>query len=120
MKPHTTLDKITACNPCQSGLENLLRIIGRNYPIDKPIYFIDMLDRVPIQDTIWAFRAAPEYVATWVKFAQECAALAKRRATEAAYAAAEAADAAYAAEAAYAAARNEQKEMLRKLLTEAA
>jgi hypothetical protein len=107
-RPYTTLAAIEYYKPCEPGYAALIRVIGKDYPKNKPIYFSEMIDKLDIMYLIWAFRTASKFSPTWVKFAEKCAEPAKgyvadADAAVAAYASAVAA-AADAAVAAYASA----------------
>jgi len=73
-KPYTTLRDL---NARKLDVEKLLSFFGPDYPSRKPIYFIDVLDKLGLYYTLGAFESAPGYASTCVEFALKCEAQAR-------------------------------------------
>ncbi|HUW45666.1 MAG TPA: hypothetical protein VMW50_07710, partial [Dehalococcoidia bacterium] len=69
----TTLKKIRACSPCESGWTKLLKHLGKTTPDDEPLPFLVILESNGLDDALWCCRAAPEYDREWRLFAVWCA-----------------------------------------------
>ena len=54
MKLTTTLSQIRANDPCEDGLEKLLKHLGHNYPDDKEIDLLTILESNGIDHLFWA------------------------------------------------------------------
>ena len=65
----TTLNKIKQYSPCKNGYKKLLTYLGKTKTDDEPLYFSTILESNGLSDTIWCFRAAPEYNQEWRLFA---------------------------------------------------
>ena len=70
---HTTLNKIRACHPCESGWTKLLKHLGKTSADDEPLPFSVILTSNGLDDALWCCRAAPEYDREWRLFAVWCA-----------------------------------------------
>jgi len=69
----TTLKKIRACSPCESGWTKLLKHLGKTSADDEPLPFSVILESNGLDDALWCCRAAPEYDREWRLFAVWCA-----------------------------------------------
>ena len=69
----TTLNKIRACSPCESGWTKLLKHLGKITADDEPLPFSVILESNGLDDALWCCRAAPEYDREWRLFAVWCA-----------------------------------------------
>ena len=69
----TTLNKIRACHPCESGWTKLLIHLGKTTPDDELLPFSVILESNGLNDALWCCRAAPEYDREWRLFAVWCA-----------------------------------------------
>ncbi len=56
----TTLNKIFKHGPCQPSWEKGLRHLGKTKPDDEPINFLDILEVLGVQDTVWCLRTQGE------------------------------------------------------------
>jgi len=70
---YTTLNKIRACSPCESGWTKLLKHLGKTTADDEPLPFSVILTSNGLYDALWCCRAAPEYDREWRLFAVWCA-----------------------------------------------
>jgi len=70
---HTTLNKIRACHPCESGWTKLLKHLGKTTADDEPLLFSVIVESNGLDDALWCCRAAPEYDREWRLFAVWCA-----------------------------------------------
>ena len=70
---HTTLNKIRACHPCESGWTKLLEHLGKTTADDEPLPFSVILTSNGLDDALWCCHAAPEYDREWRLFAVWCA-----------------------------------------------
>ena len=70
---HTTLNKIRACSPGESGWTKLLKHLGKTTADDEPLPFSVILESNGLDDALWCCRAAPEYDREWRLFAVWCA-----------------------------------------------
>ena len=69
----TTLNKIRAHSPCESGWTKLLKHLGKTSADDEPLPFSVILESNGLDDVLWCCRAAPEYDREWRLFAVWCA-----------------------------------------------
>ena len=69
----TTLNKIRAHSPCDSGWAKLLQYLGKTAADDEPLSFITILESNGLNDALWCCRAAPEYDREWRLYAVFCA-----------------------------------------------
>ena len=70
---YTTLNKIKACSPCESGYKKLLKHLGKTKADDELLPFEVILDSNGLDDALWCCRSAPEYSREWRLFAVRCA-----------------------------------------------
>lgn len=70
---YTTLNKIRACSPCQTGWEKLLAHLGKTKADDELLPFSVILKSNGLYDALWCCRAAPEYAREWRLYAVWCA-----------------------------------------------
>ena len=70
---YTTLNKIRACHPCESGWTKLLKHLGKTSADDEPLPFSVIVESNGLDDALWCCRAAPEYDREWRLFAVWCA-----------------------------------------------
>jgi len=57
MKLTTTLNLLHKNNACELGMTTLLKHLGADYPADKPINLLTILDSNGVQHCLWALRA---------------------------------------------------------------
>ena len=69
----TTLNKIRAHSPCNSGWTNLLKFLGKTSSDDEPLPFSKILESNGFYDAIWCCRSAPEFDKEWRTLAVWCA-----------------------------------------------
>lgn len=60
MRLTTTLARIKAHNPCEDGLEQLLKHLGSGYPEDKEVDLLTILESNGVAHFIWAIRAVED------------------------------------------------------------
>jgi hypothetical protein len=70
---YTTLNKIRAHSPCESGWRKLLANLGKTSADDEPLALATILDSNGLDDTLWCLRSVPEHSATWRLYAVWCA-----------------------------------------------
>jgi hypothetical protein len=70
---YTTLNKIRAHSPCESGWKKLLAHEGKTQADDEPLALVTILDSNGLDDTLWCMRSVPEHDATWRLYAVWCA-----------------------------------------------
>ncbi len=92
MKPLvTTLNKIRAHHPCESGWKTLLKHLGKTEADDEPLLFSIIVESNGLDDALWCTRSATEYNKEWRLFVVWCARSVSHLLTNAAWAAARAA-----------------------------
>lgn len=69
----TTLNRIWACNPCDTGKRRALKAAGKDAPDDEPITYQQIVDAVGFEAALWCCRAEPQYDRMWRLFAVWCA-----------------------------------------------
>lgn len=69
----TTLNRIRAHSPCQSGWTQLLKGLGKTAGDDEPLPFAEIVRINGIDDALWCCRAEPQYDREWRLFAVWCA-----------------------------------------------
>ncbi|MDE2254312.1 MAG: hypothetical protein KGL42_08630 [Betaproteobacteria bacterium] len=69
----TTLNRIRAYRPCQSGWEKLLRGLGKTRADDEPLPYSTILRINGLNDALWCCRAEPQYAKEWRLYAVWCA-----------------------------------------------
>ena len=69
----TTLNKIRAHRPCESGWTKLLKYLGKTKADDEPLPFSVILESNGLDDALWCCRSAPEYDPEWRLFSVWCA-----------------------------------------------
>ena len=57
MKLTTTLNKIRACSPCDSGWRTLLKHVGKDFSPDAEINLLTVLESNGVADMLWTLRA---------------------------------------------------------------
>ena len=70
---YTTLNKIRACSPCESGWTKLLKHLGKTSADNDLLPFSVILESNGLEDASWCCRSAPEYAKEWRLFAVWCA-----------------------------------------------
>jgi hypothetical protein len=68
----TTLNRIHACDPCDSGWEAGLAAAGKTEPDDEPILFSDIAQKICLASALWCCQAEPRYSRHWRLFAVWC------------------------------------------------
>jgi len=69
----TTLNRIRAHNPCESGWRKLLAGLGKTNADDEPLPYARIVEINGFDDALWACRAEPQYSREWRLFAVWCA-----------------------------------------------
>ena len=75
MIPTTTLDRIRAHSPCESGYKKLCKGLGgiREYGEDTPITVRQIVEINGLDDALWCLRTMPEQDARWRLLAERYA-----------------------------------------------
>ena len=68
----TTLNRIKAHSPCESGWKKLLKHLGKTKADDAPLPFAVILKSNGINDALWCCRCEPQYQKEWRLFAVWC------------------------------------------------
>ena len=73
--PTTTLARICAARPCDSGYRKLVKALGgfRKYGKDTPITVRHIVESNGLDDALWCLRTMPEHSARWRLLAVRCA-----------------------------------------------
>ena len=69
----TTLNRIYACDPCNSGWDKLLAYLGKTEPDDEPLPYAVIVESNGIADAQWAMRCEPDHALIWQRYAIWCA-----------------------------------------------
>jgi len=69
----TTLNKIRACSPCESGWSKLLKHLDKTKADDESLPFSVIVESNGIEDAIWCCRTVEGYDKEWRLFAVWCA-----------------------------------------------
>jgi hypothetical protein len=69
----TTLNRIRIHRPCKKRWEVLLRGLNKTQADDEPLAYVDILNILGLDDTLWCCRAEPQYEKEWRLFAVGCA-----------------------------------------------
>jgi hypothetical protein len=69
---YTTLNKIRAFSPCQSGWTKLLAHLGKTSGDDELLPFSVILESNGLDDALWCCHTAPEYDREWRLYAVWC------------------------------------------------
>ena len=69
----TTLNRIYACDPGNSGWDKLLAYLGKTEPDDEPLPFVTIVESNGIADAQWAMRCEPDHALIWQRYAIWCA-----------------------------------------------
>jgi len=69
----TTLNKIRAHSPCESGWKKLLSNLGKTKADDEPISITYILDSNGLDDALWCLRAVDGYQREMRLYAVDCA-----------------------------------------------
>jgi hypothetical protein len=80
---YTTLNKIRAHHPCESGWKKLLSHLGKTQADDAPLSLLTVLDSNGLHNTLWCLRSVPEHDETWRLYAVWCARQVKHLMTDA-------------------------------------
>jgi hypothetical protein len=68
----TTLKRIKAHSPCESGWKKLLKHLGKTKADDAPLTFAVILKSNGLDDALWCCRCEPQYQKEWRLFAVWC------------------------------------------------
>ena len=68
----TTLNRIYACDPCNSGWDKLLAYLGKTEPDDEPLPYAVIVESNGIADAQWAMRCEPDHALIWQRYAIWC------------------------------------------------
>lgn len=69
----TTLNKIRAHSPCDSGWKRLLKNLGKTKADDEPLALTAILESNGLDDALWCLRAVDGHKREMRLFAVECA-----------------------------------------------
>jgi len=69
----TTLNRIWACDPCDTAKRRALKAAGKGAPDDEPITYQQIIEAVGLEDALWCCRAEPQYSKEWRLFGVWCA-----------------------------------------------
>lgn len=69
----TTLNKIRAHSPCDSGWKRLLKNLGKTKADDEPLALTAILESNGLDDALWCLRAVEGHKREMRLFAVECA-----------------------------------------------
>lgn len=64
---YTTLNRIRAHSPCESGWTKLLKHLGKTHADDDPLALSVILDSNGLDDALWCLRSVPEESRRWRK-----------------------------------------------------
>ncbi len=78
----TTLNRIRAYSPCESGWKKLLRGLGKTQADDEPLPYATILRINGLDDALWCCRAEPQYEREWRLYAVWCARQVQRLMTD--------------------------------------
>lgn len=70
---YTTLNRIRAHGPCESGWKKLLAHLGKTGADDEPLAMAEILASNGLNDALWCLRAEPQHARLWRLFAVRCA-----------------------------------------------
>lgn len=68
----TTLNRIRAHSPCETGWIKLLKGLGKTQADDEPLAFSRIVEINGLDDALWCCRAEPQHSKTWRLFAVWC------------------------------------------------
>lgn len=68
----TTLNRIRAHSPCESGWKKLLAGLGKTAADDEPLSFVRIVEINGLDDALWCCRAEPKQWKVWRLFAVWC------------------------------------------------
>jgi hypothetical protein len=66
---YTTLARIRAHRPCQTGWRTLLAHLGKTRADNAPLPMTAILDSNGLEDALWCLRAEPQHAAIWRLYA---------------------------------------------------
>ena len=69
----TTLNRIRAHSPCESGWKKLLAHLGKTQADDEPLPYSVIVESNGLDDALWCCRVEPQYDREWRLFAVWCA-----------------------------------------------
>ena len=69
----TTLNRIRACSPCESGWRKLLANLGKTKADDEPLALSVIFESNGLNDALWCLRAVEGHRKSMRLFAVECA-----------------------------------------------
>ena len=69
----TTLNRIRAHSPCESGWKRLLAHLGKTQADDEPLPYSVIVESNGLDDALWCCRVEPQYDREWRLFAVWCA-----------------------------------------------
>ena len=69
----TTLARIRAHSPCESGWRKLLTHLGKTKADDEPLPYLVILQSNGLDDALWCCRAEPQRTKEWRLYAVWCA-----------------------------------------------
>ena len=68
----TTLNRIRAHSPCESGWCKLLAFLGKTKADDEPLPYSVIVESNGLDDALWCLRTMPEHNNLWRHFAVDC------------------------------------------------
>jgi hypothetical protein len=69
----TTLNRIRACSPCESGWKKLLSNLGKTKADDEPLAITTILDSNSLDDALWCLRSVDGFQSEIRLYAVDCA-----------------------------------------------
>ena len=70
---YTTLNRIRAYSPCESGWRKLLTHLDKTRADDEPLALVTVLDSNGLDDALWCLRAEPQHASLYRLYAVRCA-----------------------------------------------
>lgn len=65
----TTTERIDACGPCPERRDRAAQLLGITEPSKEPISYVELLDKLGLEDALWCCRAEPNLDAIWRRYA---------------------------------------------------
>ena len=70
---YTTLNRIRAYSPCESGWRKLLTHLDKTRADDEPLALVTVLDSNGLDDALWCLRVEPQHANLYRLYAVRCA-----------------------------------------------
>jgi len=69
----TTTERIDECGPCDERRNRAAQLLGITEPSKEPISYVELLDKLGLDDALWCCRAEPDLAPIWRRYAVWCA-----------------------------------------------